>query len=86
MNLKNILVGIENLKVKGSLDIDILGLKNNSQDVKENDMFVAIKGFKSNGHEHIEEAIKNGALDFVIKPFDKKAIEDSMSKLKNIKQ
>lgn len=61
MNLKNILAGIENLKVKGSLDIDILGLKNNSQNVKENDMFVAIKGFKTNGHEHIEEAIKNGA-------------------------
>jgi two-component system chemotaxis response regulator CheY len=34
----------------------------------------------------IMEAIKYGALDFVIKPFDKRTIEDAMSKLKNIKQ
>ena len=61
MNLKNILTGIKDLKVKGSLDIEISNLRNNSVDVKENDMFVAIKGFKTNGHEHIEEAIKNGA-------------------------
>lgn len=61
MELKKILIGIENLKVKGSLDIEISNLTNDSNAVKENDMFVAIKGFKSNGHEHIEEAIKNGA-------------------------
>jgi two-component system chemotaxis response regulator CheY len=30
----------------------------------------------------ILEAIKNGALDFVIKPFDKRAIEEAMTKLK----
>ena len=61
MELKGILSGLENLKVKGNLDIDISGIKNDSRNVKENDMFVAIKGFDTNGHEHIEEAIKNGA-------------------------
>lgn len=61
MELKKILIGIENLKVKGSLDIEISNLTNHSHIVKENDMFVAIKGFTSNGHEHIEEAVKNGA-------------------------
>ena len=61
MELKSILTGLEGLKVKGNLDIDINEIKSNSKEVQENDMFVAIKGFDTNGHEHIKEAIKNGA-------------------------
>lgn len=61
MNLKDILMGIEGLKVKGTLDLEIEEIKDNSKDVKKGDMFVAIKGFRVNGHEHIKEAIKNGA-------------------------
>lgn len=61
MELKSILTGLEGLKVKGNLDIDINEIKSNSKEVQENDMFVAIKGFDINGHEHIKEAIGNGA-------------------------
>ena len=61
MELKAILANLDGLKVKGNLDIDIPNIQNNSKQVKEGDMFVAIKGFDFNGHEHIEEAIKNGA-------------------------
>lgn len=61
MELKNILSGLEGLKVKGNLDIDVKNIKNNSKTVEENDMFVAIKGFDVDGHKHIKEAIQNGA-------------------------
>ena len=61
MDLKSILLGLEGLKVKGNLDIDINSIKNNSKNVEKNDMFVAIKGFDFDGHECISEAIKNGA-------------------------
>ena len=61
MELKKILAGLEGLKVKGSLDVEINNVRNNSKDVSANDMFVAVKGFDSDGHEHIEEAINNGA-------------------------
>lgn len=61
MELKNILVGIENLKVKGDLKLNIENIRNNSKDVKENDLFVAIKGFDFDGHAHIKEAIEKGA-------------------------
>ena len=61
MELKNILAGLEGLKVKGNLEIDIKNISNNSKKVEENDMFVAIKGFDFDGHRAIEEAIKNGA-------------------------
>ena len=65
MQLKNILAGIENLKVRGNLDINIENIKNNSKDVKENDLFVAIKGFDSDGHLHITEAVENGAIAII---------------------
>ncbi len=61
MELKAILAGLDNLKVKGNLDIDIPNISNNSKKVQKGDMFVAIKGFDFDGHEHIEEAIDNGA-------------------------
>ena len=61
MELKNILAGLEGLKVKGDLEKEIKNIRNNSKEVEENDMFVAIKGFDVDGHEHVEEAIKNGA-------------------------
>ena len=61
MELKKILAGLEGLKVKGSLDVEINNVRNNSNDVSTNDMFVAVKGFDSDGHGHIEEAINNGA-------------------------
>lgn len=61
MELKAILANLEGLKVKGNLDIDIPNIKNNSKNVKEGDMFVAIKGFDFDGHDHIKEAINNGA-------------------------
>lgn len=61
MELKTILSGLENLKVKGSLEIDVPNIKNDSRAVKPGDMFVAIKGFDIDGHEHINEACANGA-------------------------
>ena len=61
MDLKNILAGLEDLKVKGNIDTNIANIRNNSKDVAEGDMFIAIKGYDFNGHEHIKEAIKNGA-------------------------
>ena len=45
MELKKILVGIEGIKAKGSLDIKISNLDSDSRKIKENGLFVAIKGF-----------------------------------------
>lgn len=79
MELKTILSGLENLKVKGNLSFDIASIKNDSRSVKENDMFVAIKGFDADGHEHVQEAIQNGAKAVLMQ-------EDSIDKtmIKNI--
>ena len=66
MKLKQMLVGLEGLKVKGDLEIDIKGIEKNSKEVKNGYFFIAIKGFSVDGHSYIEDAIKSGATAIMI--------------------
>ncbi len=61
MQLKEILSGLEGLKVKGSLEVEIRKIESSSQNIKQGDMFIAIDGFNQNGHQFIGEAIQKGA-------------------------
>lgn len=61
MNLKNILIGIEGLKAKGNLDLDISSIECDYRNVKEGSLFVAIKGYEVDGHTFIGKAIEKGA-------------------------
>ena len=66
MNLKKILIGIDGLKAKGELDIEITGIESNSKNIKEGYMFIAIKGFATDGHKYINDAIKAGAKAIMV--------------------
>lgn len=66
MDLKNILVGIEKVKGKGNLDIDIHGIQNDSRKVEEGDLFFAIKGFTMDGTAYIADAIAKGAKAILV--------------------
>ena len=61
MELKKVLAGLEGLKAKGSLNIDIKGIESNSKNIKPGYMFFAIKGFNTDGHDYINNAIESGA-------------------------
>ncbi len=65
MVLKDILykVGIE--AVKGSTDIAVNKIEFDSRKVQENDVFVAIRGTVSDGHDFIEKAIGLGACAII---------------------
>lgn len=76
MELKKILSGINNIKVRGNLEIDIKKVESNSKKITEGSLFVAIKGFDFDGHEFVNEAIKNGAVAVML---------DISADLKNIK-
>ena len=66
MELKKILVGLEGIKAKGNVDLEIKGIEKNSKEVKEGYMFVAIKGFSTDGHQYVENAIENGAIAVMV--------------------
>ena len=61
MELKKILAGCAELKAKGNLELEITNITSDSREVKQGDMFVAIKGFDVNGHDFVKKAIENGA-------------------------
>lgn len=75
MKLKRILIGIDGLKAKGDLDIEISNVTSDSREVIEGSLFVAIKGFETDGHKYIEKAIESGAKAIMIEEgFDYKSI------------
>ena len=61
MQLKEILVGIDGIKARGNLDLDITNVDSDSRKIKENGMFVAIQGYETDGIQYIDNAIENGA-------------------------
>ncbi|WP_091392317.1 UDP-N-acetylmuramoyl-L-alanyl-D-glutamate--2,6-diaminopimelate ligase [Flavobacterium noncentrifugens] len=75
MSLKEILykVGIE--AVHGSTEISIEKMEFDSRKITANDVFIAIRGSVSNGHEFIEKAINLGATAVVCDTFPEKMID-----------
>lgn len=49
--------------------IDITGIANHTDKVKAGYLFVAIKGYLTDGHKYIEKAIENGAVAAIVEDF-----------------
>ncbi len=81
MELRKILVGIEGLKAKGSLDLDISSVECDYRNVKQGSLFVAIKGFEVDGHTFINKAIEKGAKAII---FEEGTDYRTFANLKNI--
>ncbi|MBN2571497.1 MAG: UDP-N-acetylmuramoyl-L-alanyl-D-glutamate--2,6-diaminopimelate ligase [Ignavibacteriales bacterium] len=66
MNLLKILNSIEVIQVTGNPELkEIANITSNSNDIIENSIFVAIKGFKNDGHKYIPQAIEKN-VDAII--------------------
>jgi len=63
--LKDILYKVAIEAVKGSTEIAVKAIDFDSRKIQENDVFVAIRGTLSNGHDFIETAIDKGAMAIV---------------------
>lgn len=66
MELKKILTGIEGLKAKGNLELEIPKITRDSREVKTGDLFVAIKGFDVDGVKFIPAAVEAGAKAILV--------------------
>ena len=66
MELRSILRDYPFKLIKGSLDIDILYIENDSRKIEDGSLFIAEKGFTVDGHDYIHKAIDKGALAIVI--------------------
>ena len=69
INLKDILWKVAIEAVHGSTDVAIEKMEFDSRKVSENDVFIAIRGTISDGHEFIETAINKGAIAIICDVF-----------------
>ena len=67
--LKDILWKVAIEAVNGSTDIAIEKMEFDSRKITENDVFIAIRGTISDGHEFIETAINKGAIAIICDEF-----------------
>ena len=64
--LKDILYGVEIQSVIGNTDIGINKIEFNSKKIIQNDLFIAIKGYKSDGNSFISNAISSIFIELLL--------------------
>lgn len=62
MEITRVLEGIDYELIKGDLYQEVSGISYDSRTVRPGSLFICIKGFKTDGHIYIEQAINNGAV------------------------
>lgn len=68
-NLKDILYKTSIEAIKGTTDLSISKIKFDSRKIASSDVFVAIKGTVSDGHQYIDKCIAQGAVAIVCEVF-----------------
>src|SRR5690606_2995635 len=69
--LKYLLKSMEVKKIYNEKDLNISGISYHSQKVTEGNLFVCIKGYKTDGHKYLPQAVKNGAVAAIVEEFQK---------------
>lgn len=64
-NLRDILYNVSLQKVIGSTDVNVSAITFDSREANEDNVFVAVKGFSSDGHDYINKAIEQGCSNIV---------------------
>ncbi|MBC7960546.1 MAG: UDP-N-acetylmuramoyl-L-alanyl-D-glutamate--2,6-diaminopimelate ligase [Vallitaleaceae bacterium] len=66
MKLIGLLQGLEYIFIKGSIDVNIKSIANDSRQVSEGGLFICIDGFEVDGHKFIKNAIEMGAKAILV--------------------
>ena len=72
IKIEEILKGITVVSVTGAKNKSVSGVEFDSRKVKKDSLFVAVKGYKSDGHEFINSAISSGALAIICEKLPEK--------------
>lgn len=66
MTLKDLLAGMASYRVVGDDSVAVGTVKSDSRDVKPGDVFVALRGLRSDGHAFVPTALAHGAAAIVV--------------------
>ena len=61
MILKNLLEKVDIIENSSDLEMSVVGICYDSRHIRNGELFVAIRGFKTNGHEYIADVVQKGA-------------------------
>ena len=75
MQLKELLFGVSIESVFGTTSVSIDRVTADSRQVEANALFVAIRGEHHDGHSHISDAVKKGAVAILCEELPKKHME-----------
>lgn len=67
--LYDLIQSIDVLEYWNRENLDIKGIAYDSKDVKTEFLFVAIKGYQTDGHKYVFQAIKNGAIALIVEDY-----------------
>jgi UDP-N-acetylmuramoyl-L-alanyl-D-glutamate--2,6-diaminopimelate ligase len=76
MKIDRIIEGIETASVTGNTGINVSGIEFDSRKVDEGSLFVAVKGYKTDGHDYIDTALKAGAAAVICEKLPEKPAKD----------
>lgn len=62
MKLRELIDGTENAVLTGNGELEIENIEYDSRQVRPNSLFIAIKGFKTDGYDYVEQAVASGAV------------------------
>lgn len=71
LQLKDILIGVDAMQVAGDTSVEVKGLQIDSRKVVAGDVFFAIRGTQTDGHQYIGKAIELGAVAVVVEELPK---------------
>ena len=84
MNLKDLLYKTEILETRGATDIDVRQLQFDSRKIETGDVFFAVSGTQTDGHDFISKALEKGAAVVVCEKFPEPTDENiTWIKVKN---
>src|SRR6056297_1349460 len=87
MKLSKILRGVRGAEApEGAEGISVRGIEDSSRRVKKGDIFVCVKGFKTDGHKFAAEAVRKGAFAVVAEKNVNIAAKAPVIKVKNTKE
>jgi len=71
MKLDLLIEGFSILEIRGSTDIEVRGVTNDSRAVQEGYLFIAIKGSNQDGHRYLAQAVEAGAHALIVEQAEK---------------
>ncbi len=70
MKFEHVIRGVETIDIRGDTEAEVSGIACDSRKVKTGSVFVAVRGFNSDGNAFIPEAVKQGAAAVVTEKRD----------------